>query len=475
MTIDLPTVVGTDGMVPLPPAQIWANLLEAVASQVPGYTASLPGSLVEDISSTDVAAIVEMDSARVETVNSLTPLGANAWLLIQLGQIYGVQQGAATLTSVEVVFTGTVNYAIPAGFVVSDGTYQYMVQDGGIIGGSGQSAPISCLATVPGTWAIPAGTVTEIVTSVPIPYTLSCSNPLPGTPGVAAQSETEYRIAVLQAGLAASQGMTRYLKTLLNNVPGVQARLVSVQQQTGGGWKVLVGGGDESQVANAIFQSVADISTLVGSQMLIDNITQANPGVVSTVLNHGYSNGNTVYPNGVQGMTAINGLPLAVTVIDEKTFSIGVNTTGFGAYTSGGILTPNNRNNYVSITDYPDVYQVVYVNPPQQTVTMTVTWNTTATNFVNGAAVAQYGAPALASYINAIPVGQPINLFDLQTAFQTAIASVLSPALLTRMVFGVSINGIGVSPEVGTGIIAGDPESYMWTDPTGIDITILQG
>jgi hypothetical protein len=41
------------------------------------------------------------------------------------------------------------------------------------------------------------------------------------------------------------------------------------------------------------------------------------------------------------------------------------------------------------------------------------------------------------------------------------------------MAFTVSIDGVEVDPEAGTGIIAGDPESYFIIATT--DITITQG
>jgi len=341
---------------------------------------------------------------------------------------------------------------------------------GAIIGSAGVSLPVTCFATTAGSFAVPSGTVTQLVSSVPTGINLSVSNPLPGTPAVAAEDESSYRTRVLQAGLAASQGMPRYLRTLVNNVPGVQSRLINVIQQVGGGWEVLVGGGDLYQVAFAIFNSMLDVSTLVGSSMVVDSITNANPGVITTVLNHGYVNGQVVVVQGVLGMSQINSLPLTVTVIDEKNFSCGVDTSMFSGYQSGGVLTPNSRNNFVTIVDYPDTYQVVYVNPPQQTVAIVVTFNTSAPNFTGLAAVQQLGNPALVTYVNSIVAGQPMNLYELQTTFQEAIASVLSPALLTRMVFAVSINGVGVSPVTGTGIIAGDPESYFETNSTLIVI-----
>lgn len=471
---DLPTIMTKDGLQPQSPATIQNQLIASVSQTNPGYTANLPGSLIEDISSTDVAAVVEMDSARVETVNSLTPYGANAWLLNQLGQIYGVEQSGATNTSVYVIFIGPAGYVIPQGFTISDGTYQYVVQDGGVIGAIGQSAQLFCVATVSGSWAVPVGSVTNIITSVPTGYNITCYNPLPGVPGQTAESETNYRTRVLQAGLAASQGMASYLKTLVNNVSGVQTRLISVQQvPNNNGWKIIVGGGDEYAVAYAIYSALFDISSIVGSTLEITNITQANPGVVTTNLLHQFQTGQVIYITGVSGMTLVNNTHFTITVIDGYRFSLGVNTFGYSAYTGGGVVTPNLRNITASLTDYPDVYQVTFVNPPLQTVAITVTWNTTATNFVSQASVAALGQPALVDYVNSIYAGQPMNLFELQTVFQTAIASVLSPQLLTRMIFAVSINGVGVAPEVGTGIIAGDSEGYFFT--TAPSIVIAQG
>src|SRR6185312_11921096 len=149
-----------------------------------------------------------------------------------------------------------------------------------------------------------------------------------GTPGTNAETETDYRSRVLQAGLAASQGMQRYLKTLLGAVSGVQTRLVSVRQQTGGGWEIICGGAsDNYQVAYAIFQAIFDVSTLVGSTIRVTGITQANPGKVTTDLNHGLVSGQTGVVIGDSDPTNYNGTYGPITVIDEKNFTIGVDTS----------------------------------------------------------------------------------------------------------------------------------------------------
>lgn len=467
-----PVIVNQAGYIPQTPASLLKQLIANVEATNPGYTANLPGSLIEDISSTDVYALLQCDSSIAELINSLTPYGANAFLLNQLGNIYGVQLGQATNTSVYVVFSGPPGFVIAQGFTVSDGTYQYTITDGGVIGSGGVSTPLYAVANVSGAWAVPASTVNQIVTSVPSSITLTVTNPLIGTPSTVAETEQSYRSRVLQAGLAASQGMSRYLKTLLQNIPGVQPRLVSVKQmQTGGLWEVICGGGDAYQVAYAIFTALFDINALTGSQLLVEAITNANPGVITTTLNHGFSTGQVINITGIVGMTALNNTPLTITVLSHNTFSIGVDTTSYPAYVSGGVITPNYRNVTVSINDYPDTYSITFVNPPQQTVAMSVIWNTISTNYVSPAAVAQLSNAALVEYVNSIPVGQPINLFELQTVFQVSIASLIPAQNLTRMEFSVSINGIGVSPISGTGIIAGDPESYFQTNTTLITVT----
>lgn len=540
-----------------PPATLRDLLIALVSGTNPGYTANLPGSLIEDVSSTDVGAITLCDAARVELVNSLTPVGANLFLLNQLGQQFGVPVNQQTNTSALVQFHGTVamaGFVIAAGFVVSDGQHQYTVVDGGIIGSDGNSALLFASATTSGSWVVPANSITQLITSLPPGIAVTVTNPQAGTPSIGPQTAEQYRAQVVDAGLATAQGVQTMLKTLLANVPGVNPTLTTVLQVNGGGWEVIVSGGDPYLVAYAIYKGVLDVSTLVGSTMVISGITQANPGVVTTTLNHGYVTGNPVTISSANP-SAYNGTYSAVVVLDQKRFQLGNAFSGVGLvslawsssaggtatgstgtahgitpgstftiagaaptgwngtftaaagtggttiiwaltpnpgaatvtgsvqsgtanfstaalppYVSGGLCTPNSRNVVVSIKDYPDVYSVPYVQPPQQTVTMTVTWNTTATNFIADTSISQYAAPALVSYVNSLGTGVPMNQFELNAVFQSAVAAILPPQLLTRLVFAVSINGVSTPAQAGTGIIAGDPESYFLAQTAGINI-----
>ncbi len=471
----IPITMTASGPLVQDPGTINAAIIAAAQALVPDITTNLPASLIEDLSSTGTAIAVVCDQAVVDSINNLTPLAANLYTLNQLAAIYGVTQGSITNANVYVTFTGTVGFPIPVGFMVSDGTYQYTVQDGGIVGATGSSLPLYCVATISGTWAIPALTVTGIATSLPAGVTLTCTNASAGVPGQPVESADSFRARVLASGQSIVQGAPTSIKNAINAIPGVQSRLVSVA--IGGGFKVIVGGGDPYQVAGAIFRSAGDISALVGSVLSVSAMSYTGAGpwtwTVTTTQSHGLVVGNIITMTGINGLTGVNGVPVTVVTVPTAftfTFTVtGVNLGG--SYTSGGIITPNPRNVIVAVPDYPDTYTITFVNPPMQAVTVGIVWNTNSLNFVSPVAISAAAIPAIVSYVNSIPVGQPINLLAMQTAFQVAVASLVTAAQLTHLVISVSINGTPTSPLAGTSIIPGDTESYFNTSSAAITLT----
>ncbi len=76
----------------------------------------------------------------------------------------------------------------------------------------------------------------------------------------------------------------------------------------------------------------------------ISNITQANPGIVTTSFAHGYREGQRIHLKSIGGMTELNNTVARVgdptsTTFKLKNFDTGanINTTGFTAYTTGGL------------------------------------------------------------------------------------------------------------------------------------------
>jgi hypothetical protein len=75
----------------------------------------------------------------------------------------------------------------------------------------------------------------------------------------------------------------------------------------------------------------------------VTGATQANPGVI-TINAHGWNNGDLVYASGLGGMTQLNGKYYLVANKTANTFELttlygaAVNTTGYGAWTAGGVF-----------------------------------------------------------------------------------------------------------------------------------------
>lgn len=481
----IPVAMTENGAIPTPPSTLNAELIALAVASNPGLTTNLPGTLIEDIASTDTGALVLIDQARVETINSLTPYGANLFILNQLGNIYGVQPGVPTNTSVYVVFSSvTAGYVIPKGVIVSDGTYQYTTQEASVIENTGSSAPVYCVATVSGSWAVPANTVVNIVSSVPSGVSLTVTNPNTGIPSTSEQSPEDYRNQVLGAGLIGASGMIQAIKTYLQNVPGVIHSLISIRQNeyySPSKWEVIVGGGDPVAVANAIWSSCGDPNTLCGSTMLVQSITKANPGKVTTNLAHGFTTGDTVYITGIVGMTELNGDALIITTVpgDPYSFTINQNTTSYTTYVSGGIVSTssssvvNPRNNLVTIYNTPDTYNIPFVTPIQQPTAVLITWNTSSSSVVSNTTVQSACVTPVSNYINNLGPGQAINIYELQYIFQEAVQSILATALITNIEIQITLNGVVVSPLPGTGVVVGDPEGYYYVSAT--DVTTIKG
>ena len=272
--IAIPLIMTSAGPQPTPPSTLRNAVLQAVAAAVPDYTANLPGTLIEDILSTQMGALVTMDQARVDSVDSVSPAQATPTIIQAQGSMFGIPQGTTNNASANVQFSGLAGAVIPAGTVVSDGTNQYAIQTAAVIASTGVSQLVLAVATTFGTWAIPANSITTIVTSLPTSFNATVTNPATGTPATTAQTVQEYRGTIFGAFNQVAQGVPGYITQRLNQVPGVNPLLTNVQQVTGG-WKVLCAGGDPVAMAGAIYLSVLDLSTIVGSSDSAINVIES--------------------------------------------------------------------------------------------------------------------------------------------------------------------------------------------------------
>jgi uncharacterized protein (TIGR02217 family) len=125
---------------------------------------------------------------------------------------------------------------------------------------------------------------------------------------------------------------------------GTETLLRAIKKPKASSVSVYRGGVLQTETTHFTFDTTTGIVTFVAdstktvnanSTKAITGISQANPGNVLCV-GHGFSTGDKVKITSVGGMTQVNNLYFTVTVVDADNFTIGVNTSGYTAYTSGG-------------------------------------------------------------------------------------------------------------------------------------------
>jgi uncharacterized protein (TIGR02217 family) len=131
----------------------------------------------------------------------------------------------------------------------------------------------------------------------------------------------------------AYSGLTAYSRRIYKLVSGT---IVGYRN----GSPVTVGaaaGNIAIDVNNGQITFVADSTKSIDANITkaITAITQANPGQV-TAVGHTFSTGDKIKITSVGGMTQVNNLYFTITVVDPDNFTIGVDTSGYTAYTSGG-------------------------------------------------------------------------------------------------------------------------------------------
>lgn len=138
-------------------------------------------------------------------------------------------------------------------------------------------------------------------------------------------------------------GATNWQFTIITTTPSISApgNVTMTKAGGGSGTKVAykattISAGDTQEESLASAPAVASSTNITG-------VTQANPGVVTSVA-HGRAVDDYVYVSGVGGMTQLAGEYLVSTVpsVDTVTLKtlggVPVDTTAFGAYTAGGAL-----------------------------------------------------------------------------------------------------------------------------------------
>lgn len=144
-------------------------------------------------------------------------------------------------------------------------------------------------------------------------------------------------VRVFGTGQANINGLDFSVDTVVGNV---SFRLANALQQAPG---VIAGA---AGFWKYIAPDAATYAAMYPGKRVIANITAANPGVITTLVDHGYTNGQLVRlaiePG--TGMEGLNGQLVTVTVVNASSFSIGIDTTGYTPFVfplAGVVFTPS--------------------------------------------------------------------------------------------------------------------------------------
>ena len=385
------------GLIPRTPSQIRSDLQNSLLLKDPALTLDDPAysEIIPSWLDTSVSCVEEIEQAAIDTINSIDPTLSNEMIADSLGSTLGIIRNESARASVYVQFScATDGYNIPKGFLVSDGSYQFYVLEGGFIVDG--IAMLYCVCTVDGIIPIAENTVKYIVTSVPSPYVITCTNPVSGNQGNELETLSHFKSRYILSFNRVSTGTIPYAKELLSAVNGNLKR-ISIKQ-TNGKIKIIVGGGNPYAIGEAIFKSGLDISVLEGS-------------------------------------------------------------------------ATESRNFNVSILDYPDTFNILFVIPFSRQVSISVIYSLLTVLVIPDSAVASAAQPALSDYINQLAVGYDINLLELNEIFKESIRTIgIDTQFLSNLEFSVSINGVAVNPIVGTTLIAGNSEGYFTNNPNSITV-----
>ena len=124
----------------------------------------------------------------------------------------------------------------------------------------------------------------------------------------------------------------------------------------------------------------------------------------------------------------------------------------------------------IPVTVYPDVYQVPFVVPSSQNVVVLITWNSASTTYIDPAGVAKAVQQNIADYVNAIAVGQPINIFQIQDIFLKSVEGLVAASLLSMIQVQIGINGAIKPPAPESSLVYGDTYAYFSTSAAQIQV-----
>lgn len=253
--------IGNTGVIKDDPTVIREELLNQAIEKVEGFT-NLPSSIQNNLIDESVLDISEIQDMLANVMNSISPSYANDFIVRELGAAFGLKIKNQALPNTTITFYGLPGVVIPEGLEVgnADGSKKFITTKSDIINANGQVS-IYCEGADYYDTPTPANTLNVLLNQVL--NVTSCTNLNDAVESTPAETISEFRTRFQTRAQANRSGTVATLDNNLKEIEGTVDRLCTYQasQIIEEGVKeavieVVVGGGDDYQVALAIFNSV---------------------------------------------------------------------------------------------------------------------------------------------------------------------------------------------------------------------------
>ena len=220
--------IGNTGVIKDNPTDIRDDILNQAIDNVEGFT-NLPSGIQNNLLDESVIVISEIQDMLSNVMNSVSPLYANDFMVLELGEAFGLKIKDKTLPNTTITFYGLAGVVIPEGLEISnaDSSKKFVTTKSDIINASGQVS-IYCEGADYYDTPTPANTLTVMLNQVL--NVTSCTNLNDAVETTPAETISEFRTRFQNRALANRSGTVATLNDELKKVEGTVDRLCTYRR-----------------------------------------------------------------------------------------------------------------------------------------------------------------------------------------------------------------------------------------------------
>lgn len=244
------------------------ELLEAkIQESVPAFEMQ-PAEVRSMLLDSSVVVMAQFEQICAEIINGVTPGCGADFIFSNLAASLGLIPKSASQASVTLTFSGASGTYIPEQTKVnSESGISFTTEDAAIIGTSGK---VNVMAYADTDEVCAPNTITEIVTD--LGDDITCTNESSSVANAEAESLDELKLRAQARLRSARKGGIDYATSLLKSIDGVDSRLINFVEKTISdsssgityqGVEAIVGGGDDAEIALALYRSFFETQKLI--------------------------------------------------------------------------------------------------------------------------------------------------------------------------------------------------------------------